>query len=221
MPKEAWPLPDDSKEILRPYFSVREYDDTPSFGFVPFRLEQRTEALLLFTAADITAYTETLASSMDELAPLITGARLKSFQDGHIVPSMEMRSATEKELQKADREQRTLLFLYIDFTFLLRPIEELCPSLESYSLYLELLRLTARYFRNSGTTIAAGGNSAIVILESKRAKKGRLLIHQLLQHIRGYFSPDITFTEPYYQEKYYPSNGEIADDFLEGFQQQQ
>lgn len=223
MPKEAWSLEEGSREVLRPYFSVREYDDNPAVGFVPFRNEGKTWGLLLFTADDTAAYIDAISSSIDDVSTLIADTRPRpsstasSTVENEIVPAEAMQSAVEQELLKADREQQTLSFLYIDFESLIHPAEELYPYLDSYFLYVEFLRLTAHYFRNNGRTIAVGDSSAVVILESRRAKSGRLLIHQLRQRIQSRFSSALSLPEPNFGQKHYPTDGEKAEEFLEHY----
>jgi hypothetical protein len=227
VPKEPWMLPDDSREFLRPYLSVREFDDNPALGFVPFRLDGHTRAILIFTADEssdngdqghvTSAYVDSFASRKQDISSILAGAR-PDLQDGRGFASPEeAKSTTEQELGKAEREQRTLLFLYFDYNSLLKSLQELCRECEPYFFYRELLRLTAHYFRNSGHTIATGQNSALIVLESKRAKKGRLLVHQLVRHLGAYFSDHVTFPEPAFQQKNYPGDGSSADDFLKGY----
>jgi hypothetical protein len=224
MPKEPWSLPADSREMLRPYLSVREFDEQSPTGFVPFRDSGRTCALLLFTCDDIPSYIDSFTHHTAELSSLLCGIPHAVGRSGdrsgggsEIVPAEQKHHAVEQTLKKADREQQTLLFLYLDFNPLLETLTARFPWAEPFYYYLEILRLTARYFRNNGRTVALGGNTALIILESKRAKKGRLIVHQLQQRISGVCTAELSLPEPHYSQRYYPSDGEEPADFLEGY----
>ncbi len=211
-------------DIFKPYFSIREFSILERVLLLPISYNHKPIAFLLMTDSLLFEYGENEISEFfkkvhEPIRSLIVASRqekLERLQYNLYYSKANVLEELSKMVQYAYTAQKHLLTISLPLDSIINHILETISDAEPYRVKEDVIKILASMIPGNGKVFPAKENNVILALSQKTTPNPKLLIHQMIFALKGFFHlleglPDVD-----YQVRIYPQDGDNVNDLLTG-----
>jgi len=204
-------------DILKDYFSFREYSVTESVTIIPLIADDQIIAILLICSGDILNLSSeaklTIFNNLsDSAAPLLFSKRESVFSKFELITDNEVN--IDKAVGKFINNQKNSSFLLLSISLeeFIRFMRNKDSNAIAFRLKQDILRLVKTLIAENGEVINGTKDSLIILLKASRIAEAEMFVHQIGLSLSYFYKISTSDFKPDFHVKKYPEDGNTAEE---------
>ena len=207
-------------EIMRDFFSFREFSVTEKVLIAPILSEKKIIAVLFITDSEILSspqdeviiFFETLSR---EAGPLLLRKRESVLNKLDTIAVKEENPETAINHYIEQMNDKKFLLVSVELIEFIKSIKESDPDSITFRIKQDIVRLIKTLISDKGKVIDTGGSTILILLKGEKDKEAELFVHQIGLSLGYFYKQNIRDFKPDYSIKTYPADGITAEKLLD------
>jgi len=210
--------------ILKPFFSIREFDLISASWICPFVFNGEVIALFMINESPLCTEKSNLIEVFKQIAfkvsPILHSSREEKFdgldQEEPLPEKEEIYEEVSKMIEAASSSNKKILLIVFSVDSMIEEILREAPDADPFRIWRDIVRIISNMTPDNGKLLVIDKNNLLLMIAGKSVLNEKLLLHQINTAMKDYFHLKGTLPVVQPAVRMYPDDGEDSTELLEG-----